>query len=165
MHAVMIEGEKILRILFTVVALAGVIKIAHAEKHGVLSGDMPTSYRAECSACHVAFPPDLLPADAWRRIMDNLADHYGVDARIDTSPRTEIESFLVRNAGRTLRFRKHGDPLRLTATLWFHRTHGRVKILFNDSQVGSRANCAACHMHADDGRYEDHDLTPLARGN
>ena len=136
---------------------------ASAEQRGVFPPDMPTSYRAECASCHVPFAPGLLPAETWHRILSGLAQHYGVDAAIDTNERDEIESFLVRNAGQGigLHTMKKGDRLRLTDTLWFHRRHGTVKTLFQYPLVGSKANCGACHVHAEDGRYEEY--TPLVR--
>jgi hypothetical protein len=27
-------------------------------------------YRQECAACHIAYPPGMLPADSWRRILE-----------------------------------------------------------------------------------------------
>ena len=147
--------------LFLLAFLTGIIGIARAEQRGVYPADMPTSYRAECGDCHIAFAPDLLTADSWRSLMNGLGEHFGDDARIDAKTRDEIEGFLVRNAGRALRTKKNGDPLRLTDTLWFHRRHGRVKDLFQDPRVVSKANCTACHRHADDGRYDEY--TPLSR--
>ena len=41
-------------------------------------------YTQECTSCHLAFPPDLLPAASWWRILDNLTGHYGTDASIVT---------------------------------------------------------------------------------
>lgn len=135
--------------------------LACAEQRGMFPPDMPASYRAECGDCHILFAPDLLLADSWHRMMDGLASHFGVEAQIEASQREEIKSFLVRNAGRNLRPKKNGDPLRLTETLWFHRRHGKVKTLFLNPQVVSKANCLACHMQADKGRYDE--LTPLAQ--
>ena len=155
--AIMTDAATMLLRSLAVAFLIGTTGMAHADKHGSLPADMPASYRAECAGCHVAFPPDLLPADTWRHIMDGLADHFGVDSRIETPAREEIANFLVRNAGRH-RFVRRAEPLRLTATLWFHRTHGRVKAQFGDPLVGSKTNCGACHADAEDGRYDEYTL-------
>ena len=29
-------------------------------------------YQQECAACHVAYPPGMLPAASWQRLIDNL---------------------------------------------------------------------------------------------
>ena len=40
-------------------------------------------YQQECAACHVAYPPGMLPAASWQRVMGNLSHHYGTDASLD----------------------------------------------------------------------------------
>jgi mono/diheme cytochrome c family protein len=32
-------------------------------------------YKQECAACHMAYPPGLLPARSWTRIMSGLDKH------------------------------------------------------------------------------------------
>ncbi|MDH5218993.1 MAG: diheme cytochrome c, partial [Gammaproteobacteria bacterium] len=39
-------------------------------------------YKEECSACHMAYQPGLLPARSWEKMMDNLADHFGENAEL-----------------------------------------------------------------------------------
>ena len=41
------------------------------------------TYRDECGSCHVAYPPGLLPAVSWQRLMSDLPRHYGTDASLD----------------------------------------------------------------------------------
>ena len=33
----------------------------------------------ECGSCHLAFAPSMLPASAWKRMMGDLANHFGDD--------------------------------------------------------------------------------------
>ena len=40
-------------------------------------------YQQECAACHVAYPPGMLPKTSWQHLMDNLPRHYGTDASLD----------------------------------------------------------------------------------
>ncbi len=150
----------LLRVSLAFCILLGVVDRAHAVQRGVFPADAPKSYRAECGECHAAFAPDLLQVEAWQRIMDGLGQHFGVDASVDAKERAEIGSFLARNAGLGLNPMRHGDPLRLTDTLWFHRRHGTVKALFKDPRVVSKANCSACHAHADEGRYDEYTKLP-----
>jgi hypothetical protein len=100
----------------------------------------------------VAFPPRLLPAEAWQRIMGRLERHYGTDASLDKLTQEEIERFLVANAGR--RPVQAAEEPRITETAWFRKEHDEVpSALWRSANVKSAANCAACHTRADDGDY------------
>jgi mono/diheme cytochrome c family protein len=35
-----------------------------------------------------------------------------------------------------------------------------VKALFQDPRVVSKANCSACHVHGDEGRYDEYTRLP-----
>lgn len=106
--------------------------------------------RKECGECHMAFQPALLPAESWRKIMAGLADHFGEDASLDPALAAEIETYLVRNAGR-------GDAtkLRVTEQPWFQDEHDFPDRVWQRPEVRSRANCEACHRDAARGLYDD----------
>jgi hypothetical protein len=127
-----------------------------------MPADTPASFKTECSSCHLAFPPRLLPADDWRRVMAALDRHYGDNASVDDKARKEIEDFLVRNSGSSLWDRPGsgaGNPPRLTATLWFERKHRKVSAqTWRDPRVKSAANCTACHTGAEQGRFGEHEI-------
>ena len=36
-------------------------------------------YQIECAACHLAYPPELLSAASWQRLMTRLPSHFGTD--------------------------------------------------------------------------------------
>lgn len=114
------------------------------------------TWRAECGGCHVAYPPALLPAAEWRRLMGSLDRHFGADAAVEAKTAAEIEAFLSAHAGR-------GDgtaapaPLRITTTRWFQREHGKVPAtVFASPAVKTAANCAACHPGARAGDFNEH---------
>ena len=110
------------------------------------------TYRAECGTCHVAYPPRLLPAEAWQRLMSRLDRHFGSDASLDKLTQDEIERFLVANAGR--RPAPRAEEPRITETAWFRKEHDEIpSALWRSAKVGSAANCAACHTRAEDGDY------------
>jgi cytochrome c553 len=141
---------------------------ALAERHGMLPQDAPPSYFTECSSCHEAPPPDMLTANPWSDMMLGLNHHFGVDANIDNlQTYNEINAFLSQYAyqGRasSLRPMRNGDPMRITTTLYFHRTHGRVKSHFHDPQVVSAFNCSACHLKPEGTGYNAKALTPLSK--
>ena len=88
-----------------------------------LPADTPASYAAECGSCHLAYPPALLSAGDWRRVMAGLDDHFGSDAAVDAQKRQEITTFLERHAGNAGKLGSAGDPPRISATARFIRTH------------------------------------------
>ena len=139
--------------------LAAVIPVAAQADKLRMPADAPPSFQAECASCHVAFPPALLVADDWKRVMASLDKHYGDNASLDDKVRRELEDFLVRNAGAGKRVVGAGDPPRMTATGWFKREHRKVaEAVWKDKRVGSAANCAACHPRAEAGSYSEREI-------
>lgn len=135
---------------------------AHADKLKTV-GEIPPAFQAECASCHVAFPPPLLAANDWRRVMANLDKHYGDNAGLDEKTRNSIEEFLVRNAGAKKvdggGTAATGDLPRLTATGWFKRKHREVaRATWTDVKVKTPANCAACHTRAAAGSYREREI-------
>ena len=122
------------------------------------------TWREECGSCHLAYPPSLLAADNWRRMMRGLDRHFGSNASLDAASAAKITAFLERNAS-TRGQRNASSTLRITDTPWFVREHDEVSpATWRDPKVKSAANCAACHRGADRGDYDDHDIViPITR--
>lgn len=124
-----------------------------------MPADAPPAYAAECGSCHLAFPPALLTAADWRRVMAQLKEHYGTDATVSDKADRELSAFLAREAGGAARLGDAGDPPRLTGTHWFRREHRKVgPEVWRDPRVKSAANCAACHPGAEQGSYREREL-------
>jgi hypothetical protein len=116
------------------------------------------AWQTECSGCHVAYPPQLLPARSWRALMSDLDNHFGTDASLDPQTAADIGAFLERNAGRD-RTWSAAPVLRITETPWFVREHDEVPPrVWQSAKVASRANCTACHVKADQGSYGEGSL-------
>ncbi len=116
------------------------------------------TWQAECGSCHVAYPPSLLPADSWRAVMAGLDKHFGVDASVDAKAATEIGAFLERNAGRG-RGMAARPVLRITETAWFRHEHDEIgATVWKNPKVKSPANCAACHVGAEQGNFSEHNV-------
>lgn len=119
---------------------------------------VPTNdtWKTECSACHVGYPPQLLPARSWRAIMEGLGKHFGTDASLDPRAAAEVTAFLEQHAGRD-----RGGPaaIRITDTAWFQKEHHEVPAsTWAHPEVKSRANCPACHRAAERGDYGERTL-------
>jgi hypothetical protein len=107
------------------------------------------AYRNECSACHIAFPPALLPADDWLAIMSELDRHYGANAGLDEKVRKEIAAFLERNGTTNRSLASREEAPRITGTDWFVRKHVGAYRLVQKGRVKSLVDCAACHRGPD----------------
>jgi Dihaem cytochrome c len=102
-------------------------------------------WRAECGACHMPFPPRMLPSADWQTIMRRLDRHYGADASLDEPVRARIAAFLERNGSRQM-FHDTGAELpRITAVDWFERKHQGAIRLWRKGRVKSLADCQSCH--------------------
>lgn len=140
----------------------------HGERHG--GRDLPTivnnkTWAAECGACHVAYAPGLLPERSWRAIMDGLDRHFGENASLDAATRKSITEFLAANAAdgngqaRKTAVAAGQTPLRITELAWFERKHDELRMdVWKRKEVGSRANCGACHPGAEKGRFDEHEV-------
>ncbi len=113
-------------------------------------------YQQECAACHLAYPPGMLPAASWKRVMAGLPKHYGTDASLDPATVRELSAWLGANAGTYKRVSEEPPQDRITTSGWFERKHRKIAPeTWKRAAIGSRANCAACHTSADKSDFDD----------
>ncbi len=116
-------------------------------------------YRQECSACHVAYPPGLLPAVSWQRIVSTLPRHYGTDASLDPATVQQLSTWLSAHAASPRRMPDAPPEDRITRSAWFVREHAEVSAAtWRLPAVKSPAQCAACHTTADQGVFSERQL-------
>ena len=114
------------------------------------------TWKAECGSCHLAYPPQLLPAPAWRRVMAGLGKHFGTDASVDARAAAEIGAFLETNAGQGRKRGQDSGTLRITQTPWFTRKHHEVSAAdWKNPKIKTAANCSACHSGAERGDFDE----------
>ena len=104
------------------------------------------TWQAECASCHIAYPPQLLPAASWKRLMSQLDRHFGADASLDAPTRSQILAFLERNAGRG-----PDQGLRITETRWFRHEHDEVA-------AKKLSSCESCHTMAAAGDFRERNI-------
>jgi hypothetical protein len=122
-------------------------------------------YVEECGSCHTAYAPGLLPVRAWHKMMNDLSHHFGDDATLE-EPRyfailKELETLASDGSYADMRMRRisasipPGEvPQRIIDTVYFKYLHDEVPAAFwKRKAVGSPANCIACHVGANEGRY------------
>jgi mono/diheme cytochrome c family protein len=128
------------------------------------STHLPTlrAYKQECSSCHIAFPPGMLPAASWQRLMDNLPRHFGTDASLDAATLSQISEWLQAHATIDAWPRRNAAPPpedRITRSVWFVREHDAAPAAtWQRPGVKGPSNCAACHTRADQGVFNEHDI-------
>ena len=116
-------------------------------------------YQTECAACHIAYPPGMLPAASWHRLIGGLDKHFGVDASLDAAGTTEIEEWLKAHAGSYRHVHEEPPQDRISKSKWFIRQHDEVSAaVWKRKAVGSPSNCGACHGEAAKGHFNEDDV-------
>lgn len=120
---------------------------------------VPKVVRQECAACHVVYPPGLLPAASWQRLLSDLPHHFGTDASLEPAALAEASAWFAGNAGTSKRVKRDATPPpedRITRAAWFRREHDEVPAAtWRLPSVRTPANCAACHTRADEGDFRE----------
>lgn len=134
----------------------GSASASHESSEG--KAPLDPAYVAECGTCHVAYPPKLLAADAWKKLMTRLDRHFGMNAELDAKQAAAIAAYLQRNAGSRPSATATAEP-RITQSPWFEREHRKVAAsVWSIPAVKSRANCGACHTRAEVGSYREREI-------
>ncbi len=139
-------------------ALAAMIHAAPALADGgsMMPRSVLPAYVQECAACHTAYPPGMLPAASWQRVMSSLNKHYGIDASLDAASLAPLNVWLQAHAGTTQRLKEEPPEDRITRSAWFERKHRKVDAaVWKLPSVKSAAQCSACHADADRGDFDD----------
>jgi mono/diheme cytochrome c family protein len=163
---------------FIGIALLGAVLVFGLS--GVVSnareGDQPryeqnALYIEECGACHLAYPPPLLPTKTWQGIMASLEDHFGDNAEMDEETTAHLDSYherLVLQKGaptlmsQMLRDLPDDPPLRVTEFPSFLRAHEVIaqQLDIEEFAEGFLSPCADCHREAADGIFDKDRLHP-----
>lgn len=126
-------------------------------------------YAEECSACHMAYQPGLLPARSWKKLLSStaLGEHFNENAELDETVRQEIERYAVANAADESNYKRSrkimaslsdtATPLRITETPYIKQKHSKLpkELIAGNTYVKSLSNCNMCHTKAEAGIYDD----------
>ncbi|MGH7124608.1 MAG: hypothetical protein ACREFI_09565 [Stellaceae bacterium] len=145
-----------MRIVASLLALQCALPLAaHAAQ--LLPAPAEKTTAQQCSACHIAYPAQMLPARSWQRLMSDLGHHFGEDASVSDQDRAAITAYLTTHAADGLAGGREGQrflrglspsatPLKITDTPWWRHRHSEISpSRFNDPRVKTAANCGACH--------------------
>jgi mono/diheme cytochrome c family protein len=99
-------------------------------------------YLENCATCHIALPPEVLPSETWRQVLQD-SQHYGQTIR----PLVDPSRLLVWNylqAFSRSRLEDEEIPYRMAESRYFKILHPRVKL----PQSITFSSCASCHIGA-----------------
>jgi hypothetical protein len=116
--------------------------------------------RSECSNCHIAYQPQMLPQRSWRRLMGGLTDHF------DEETTQQVLSYLLDNAADRSEtkgarkflegLRSGDDPIRITDTpRWKEKHHELPETAWSDPRIAFKGECEVCPTEAERGLYDD----------
>ncbi len=123
-------------------------------------------WREECGSCHMVFHPSLLPARSWQKMMAEQDKHFGTDLALDAAASKVLLAFMVNNAAEKSAteaalkingsIKPDAFPLRITETQYWADKHRDIaESDWRLARVKSKTNCAACHLDAEAGTFED----------
>jgi hypothetical protein len=127
-------------------------------------------YARECGSCHFAYPPGLLPARSWQKLMGNLADHFGDNAELPQEDAAAITDYLARNAADRSDYRRSvkitgslssgQTPVRISQVPYIVSKHDEipVRLITGNPKVKSLSQCSACHTKADAGSFSEREI-------
>jgi hypothetical protein len=124
------------------------------------------AWQSECGSCHLAYHPTLLPARSWDAVFRTQHDHFGEDLALSDDTLAELAKFARDNAaesalteaawkiGRSVP--AQDAPRRITETKYWQRKHREIpEAVWTRAPVRTQGNCAACHVDAERGTFED----------
>jgi hypothetical protein len=127
-------------------------------------------YVKECGGCHFPYQPGLLPERSWRKVMNQLKEHFGDNAELPAPTHEQVLAYLVANSAEHGNYRRsekilrsiaaNDAPDRITNTPYIRHKHDELpaKFVKGNDKVGSLSNCAACHTKAEQGSYSEGEI-------
>ena len=129
-------------------------------------GFSPTQeYVQACGPCHMAYPPPLLPAASWEKLVPPSGEHEGSNLGLSPQELQQLRIYILNNSAdrggyrlghKISRSLGSAAPERLEDVPYLQRKHRKVDpAVFKRASVGGMSNCVACHAGAPQGDFED----------
>jgi hypothetical protein len=138
------------------------------ERHKEVAPVTLKAWNDECSSCHYAYPPGLLPEASWKKLLTPAAleKHFGENIEMKDALRQQLLDYAAANAAdhsMAKRSRKlvaslaGASPERITETPYIKRKHQDLpKNLVQDNpKVKALSQCDTCHTDAKTGNLDD----------
>jgi len=125
-------------------------------------------YQDDCGFCHFAYQPGLLPTRSWRKVMGNLADHFGENAELDETDRQALLTYLEKNSAdnsssylsrKVMRsLTRKGAVIQISKLGFMAHEHDEIPRRVFTGDLQGLTNCNACHQQAEQGSYNERDI-------
>jgi hypothetical protein len=99
-------------------------------------------YLQNCATCHIALPPQVLPMETWRRLLQD-SQHYGQTLKLLVDPPRLLVWNYLQTFSRPLATEEE-IPYRVANSRFFKALHPKVKL----SQPANMGSCVTCHPGA-----------------
>ncbi|OCR01753.1 diheme cytochrome C [Oscillatoriales cyanobacterium USR001] len=99
-------------------------------------------YLENCATCHIALPPQVLPTETWRQLLQD-PEHYGQQIRLLVDPSRLLVWNYLQTYSR-LQPKNEEVPYRVIKSRYFKALHPRVKI----PETLNVSSCVTCHPGA-----------------
>jgi cytochrome b len=127
---------------------------------------MNSEWQTSCGECHLAYHPSLLPSRAWKQLFAEQHEHFGEDLALETELLQVLTTYAMTHAAEFLpteaawkisrQIPPTQTPLRITETEYWKWKHREIpEFVWKYPNIRSHANCAACHLDAQQGTFED----------
>jgi len=122
------------------------------------------TYVIECGSCHIAYPPMLLPAISWAKLMSGIDNHFEENAALDEETSAYITKYLSDYAmdntsgsdvSHWLKTLPNEPLIRITELPAFIDDHEDAykRLGVGPDEVGFFSPCKDCHKEAVDGVF------------
>ncbi|MCF4966627.1 cytochrome C [Nostoc sp. CMAA1605] len=99
-------------------------------------------YLENCSSCHIALPPAVLPTQTWKNILEE-SQHYGVNIKPLLDPSRNLVWRYLSTFSRS-HLKDEATPYRVSNSRYFKALHPQVKL----PQPLQISSCVSCHPSA-----------------
>ncbi|MBD2209854.1 cytochrome C [Nostoc linckia FACHB-104] len=104
-------------------------------------------YVENCSTCHIPIPPEVLPSQTWKSLLED-SQHYGAQLQPLIDPPRILVWRYLQTFSRPQR-KDEETPYRVNNSRYFKALHPKVK-LQRPVQINS---CVSCHSSAADFNF------------
>ena len=112
-------------------------------------------YLENCATCHIGVPPQTLPSEAWRNLIQD-SSHYGSEIRPPQDPSLGLIWTYLRAFSRQKSAVESRVPYRLRRSRYFKALHPDVTL----PQEVSLDSCASCHRAAQQFSFRPWEESP-----